>query len=87
MNRTAPSDRSVQMLLRLCIVGAALLFLLSAVWGALPSPASFLRRADEKALAGYEKISLTTPCRPPVLEEYHDRLPESGLTAQVPQTQ
>ena len=87
MNRTIHPDSSVQTVLRLCIAGAALLFLLSALLGSFPDATVILRSADENALAGYEKVSLTTPVRPPILEEYYDRFPQAELTAPVPQTQ
>ena len=87
MHRTVHSGSPIPTALQLCIAGAALLFLLSAILGSLPDTPYILQKADENALAGFEKVSHTTPCRQPILEEYFDRLPQAALTAQAPQTQ
>ena len=75
---------------RFCVAGAALLFALSALLGSLPDPNTLGEQIESDALAGYEKVSITTPYRQPVLEEYYDHLPSSGttsITARAPQIQ
>ena len=75
---------------RFCIAGAALLFALSAILGSLPDPSTLREQLDSNSLAGYEQVSLTTPHRQPILEEYYDYLPQSAassITSRVLETQ
>lgn len=84
------ADCSVATVSRFCIICAALLFALSAILGSLPDSAPLQEQLDRSALAGYEQVSLTTPHRQPILEEYYDYLPKSAassVTSRVPEIQ
>ena len=79
------SNYSVHTLTRLCIAGTALLFALSAILGTLPDYKSVEQKLSNAALTGYAQVSITTPHRQPILEEYYDYLPsDTAVTSQEP---
>lgn len=57
---------------RMGIIAAALLFLLLAAMRSLPDTRSIRSKLDENAVAGYERVSITTPYRESVLAEFYD---------------
>ena len=84
------ADRLAGTAVRFCIAGAALLFVLSAILSSLPDAPTLQERLENSALTGYGQVSVTTPGRQPILEEYYDHLPQtepSPITAQAPRTQ
>lgn len=70
---------------RVGIISAALLFLLITIARSLPDTESIKRKLDDHSIAGYERVSVTTPYREPVLAEFYDSpindLPSSESSA------
>ena len=67
-----PENFTPSAAMRFCIASAALLFLLFAIGSSLPDSDTVREDLEQHALAGYQQISVTTPSRPPILEEYYD---------------
>ena len=53
----------------------ALLFLLISIIRSLPDADTVKKQLNQNAVAGFEQVSITTPHRKPILEEYYDNLP------------
>ena len=72
--------------MRFCIAAAALLFLLFAIGSSLPDFDTVHEGLKDRALAGYQQISVTTPSRPPILEEYYDYPAHGTASTRAPQS-
>lgn len=68
---------------RALVTAVALLFLVTALLCALPSPDGILAFLEQTALSGYESVAETTPARQPILEEFYDRPQESAPASTV----
>ena len=77
---THPNSRET-VILRMCIVAAALLFLLYAVYQSIPDRATVQAKLKQSALAGQEEVTVTTPERETYTAVFYDRFPPESLPA------